>query len=120
MRVYRLVGASLNGHERAAARLVRLREGAVTLPVLALLRTQAQARGFRHHPAVAFEALGVEGTVGERLLHRASGFGAVGAVAVPAGGGVAGDVVEGFVNGGAIARGGEGSHARSVNQYRAR
>ena len=41
VRFRRLVGASLNGHEGAAARLIRLREGAVTLPVLALLRAQA-------------------------------------------------------------------------------
>ena len=41
VRFRRLVGASLNGHEGAAARLVCLREGAVTLPVLALLRAQA-------------------------------------------------------------------------------
>ena len=40
-RVRRLVGAPLNGHEGAAARLVRLREGAVTLPVLAFLGAQA-------------------------------------------------------------------------------
>ena len=116
--VRRLVGAPLNGHKGAATRLIRLREGAVALPVFALLRPQAQARGFCHHPAVAFEAFGVEGTVSESLLHRASGFGAVGAVAVPAGGSIVGDVVEGFVNRGAIACGGEGSHTRGVNQHR--
>ena len=32
---------ALEGHKRAAARLVRLREGAVTLPVLAFLGAQA-------------------------------------------------------------------------------
>ena len=39
--VRRLVGPPLKGHKRAAARLVRLRKGAVTLPVLAFLGAQA-------------------------------------------------------------------------------
>ena len=41
VRVQWLVSAPLNGHEGAAARLIRLREGTVTLPVLTFLRAQA-------------------------------------------------------------------------------